>query len=76
MYDIVLVVDTGNKEKIKGTVDSYLNIIMLQLIMANNILINTQVLSIVIKIVVTIKFNGDAILSGWRVTLRRVKSTT
>lgn len=73
MCDVVLVVDTANKEKIKGTVDLYINIIMLQLIMANNILINTQVLSIVIKIVVTIKFNGDAILSVWRVTLQRVK---
>lgn len=38
MYDIVLVMDTANKEKVKGTVDLYINIILLQLIMANNIL--------------------------------------
>ena len=73
MYDIVLVMDKANEEKVKGTVDFYINIILLQMIMANNISINTQVLSTVTKMVVTIKFSGDAIFSVWRVTLQRVK---
>lgn len=38
MYDIVFVMDTANKEKVKGTVYLYVNIILLQLLMANNIL--------------------------------------
>ena len=73
MYDIVLVMDKANEEKVKGTVDFYINIILLQMIMANNISINTQVLSTVTKMVVTIKFSRDAIFSVWRVTLQRVK---
>lgn len=38
MYDTVFVMDTANKEKVKGTVYLYVNIILLQLLMANNIL--------------------------------------
>lgn len=37
MYDFVLVIDTVSKEKVQNTMVLYINNILLQLVMANNI---------------------------------------